>query len=239
MRIWDNELLAAENVNVVRSGLLSWIDFQDSVSVTSSIAQGAITGTIVDRVSGNTAEIRSETGSNHNKIWFGQTGKFLVLHPTNASTYTKAIILPESVTGCKALEFVYRNAGEGNKAQQYFANRTAYNILSNQNQLYIFSNSYSVTNSLIGGADPVHVYVQIDAFNKGSLYLNGTLVKSNVSAGASTFDSTRNLMIMGLKGTTETQSCMIGSIRLYNRTLTQDELRQNIQYEVKKGRLTV
>lgn len=239
MRIWDSELLTSEKNDVVRDGLLSWIDFQDSVKVTSSIAQGAITGTIVDRVSGNTAEIKSETSSNHDKIWFEQSNKFLVLHPTNASTYTKAIILPQSVTGCKALEFVYRNAGEGNKAQQYFANRTAYNILSNQNQLYIFSNSYSVTNSLIGGAAPVHVYVRIGSGNKGSLYLNGTLVKSNVSAGASTFETTRNLMIMGLKGTTETQSCMIGSIRLYNRALTTEELGQNIQYEIKKGRLTV
>lgn len=246
MRIWDSELLAAEKADVVRDGLLSWVDFQDSINVTGTISRGAITGTITDRVTGYDLTIKADkNGSSYdNKIWFEQVNGFLVLHPTNTTAYGKIIAPSAEISGCKAIEVVYNCAGANNRgnAEEFavgaYTQGVVYNLTSTANKLYAFSGAFNTTNNLIGAANPVHVYAQIGSSNRGSVYLNGTQVGNTVSAGKSSFSVTK-LMMVSLKGTTETQSFRIGSIRLYNRVLTQDELRQNIQYEVKKGRLTL
>lgn len=239
MRVWDEELLTGGKIDVVRDGLVFWVDFQDSVNVSSSITQGATVGTITDRIANVTASIQSDRSSDNNRVWFERADGFLVLHPTNATAYNKAIILPSQVSGCKALEFVYRSAGSDNKGSEYYADRVIYS--TSQNQIVGWNRAYSYSNSnLIGTAKTLHVYTYLDSNGKGRVYFNGTQYGNTVSTSYGTsFATGTKLALVGVKGTTETQPYKLGCIRLYNRSLTADELANNINYEISIGRLVL
>ena len=241
MRIWDMELIGAKPEPVVTDGLLCWADFADPITVTGSRKEGPTTGTLTDRASGQTLRLANTT--NGSKVWFEQSGGFLCLY-TVGQDATKQLLPAQEIADCRTVEFVF----SGNGTVKYPLWTYSFTVVQQAyslNRIMVESlqsawNGLNVQDARIAAPEPVHIVFRLQPTKLGEIFINGSRVKDGLSKAESFSTATLFSIDMELETSASVYPPVrVGSVRLYDRALTNEEIRKNMQYEIDMGRLTV
>ena len=232
MRVWDEELLTRKGgLQPVTDGLLFWLDGQDELIGDTEYRPGQYSPPIYaashmfDRVSGarvDFAQIKTSGGiqSDGLKLFlaapFGNGGQ--------VGTLTSAI------AGVKAIEITFAAVKVGYTAAQGTVigdSRVFFPIRSTTTGAVI-ADATAIKNA------PAHLVFQGNTSNgKPVIYQNG-VIASVTGASASVVQAINVSTLI-----TADQYTSIGSIRLYNRSLSDAEIQNNLEYEISTGRVVL
>ena len=246
MRMWDMELLTAQRINPTTEptteGLLSWADFSDPITITRFYEKtnyGTL-GTITDRATGENLTFSHNVGS----IYFEQENNFLNLYTEDVFSRNKILSPSTPIQNCVVLEFVF--ADESYKDSQrwcpYFSDHFCqyYSRDKFRADSLLGWGRGDLQSPLIGTDVPVHILYQFkDGYLDG--YVNGTQLK-HTQVNKNNFETTVLFSVSRQLKNGESNPTLplrIGSIRLYERPLTDEEIQKNLQYEISMGRLSL
>ena len=228
MRIWDAELLTAKSgLSPVTDGLLFWLDGRDDLigveEYGSYTPPAWATSYMFDRV--NNARIDFSRLQSSGGMQKDITGLYIYLFAPSGNGNQKAVIT--EISGVKTIEVMFGRA------------KTGYNLCGGKvdasSRVFFPFYSSSTGAKLDTGVPiynaPVHLVFTGNSTNgKPVIYQNGVVASVTGSAAVAVQSFSVTSLFELAFGTS------IGSIRLYNRTLTADEVQQNIAYEESIGR---
>lgn len=218
MRVWDTELLTAKKpAEMVTDGLIMWIDGRDAplISAGSQKIYERVTGTYLNGYARYLNLSQSSDGLFLEFIFSGNAYNSYSFYATSSLTL-EAVISPETLYGyisgyeSKDIMYVSRNYSDPPHI------RTTYKKYGDATNKYFYPSSF-----------PQHlVYRPHSIMCNGEKEVVQETIETRVSAAV-----WNNSWSAHLK--------KIGAIRAYNRELTDDEVRQNLEYEKSIGRVVL
>ena len=261
MRLWDGELLtASKKSGVITDGLIAWVDGRDPIGgepykTTTSGIKHYINNPIVERVSGFNLKYTAIGTANdypaNDRYVYITEGTLPGFYEINQTYhhYTWGKITSDGTDfgdfkGVKTMEAVIRsgairtipkipNSTDSNGRISYASTwiGTVYHVG------IIYNGSYKDLGTKDSGfLNSVHV-VATNEGGKGVLYVNG--VRQNLGNPTKTIVDFSDAIYFEGSSIGSTRARWLGSLRFYNRDLTEKEILQNYKYEQSLGRIGV
>lgn len=233
----DYCLLGRRQSGVVTDGLIFWLDGRDDVVVQDASSTSGQTflnradNTYMSFDVGNVKNTVSSDG-----LYYKLTQTWVSV-PTNISnpygTYMSTEVVLGNVKNISSC-YMYVVCNDGTY--------TDYHVLVNNGTLtvqykYNMHNPHPVLYTLEGLTYPSHIVLAFDGAGNAKIYLNGERVFSG-NSGSEYAPTTPILNPTKILRCIPSTGDTIGTIRLYDRTLSDREILQNYNYEKSLGRVT-
>lgn len=228
MNIYDSELLTRKQEKLVTDGLLFWLDGRDTLY---GIDEGSTPGAyrnayMYDRVGSQTVSFSNSYDPSASLV----TPLSPFIKYVSDSGTIGLNTTCQSISGVLAVEVVCDQINRANWCMVDTNINTGRIVFSNTSSPRVYIEGWRV----ITGAPTHFVFTADPDTNTPRIYQNGIDRTEGTGGQCSAFAV--NYIIIPFNPISET-GISVGCFRLYNRGLTADEVRQNMNYEISIGRL--
>lgn len=230
MKMWDYELLTIKQEKLVTDGLLFWLDGRDTLY---GIDEGSTSGAyrnayMYDRVGSQTVSFSNSYDPSSSLVT--PLSPFIKYVSDSGTIGLKTTC--QSISGVLAIEVVCDRINKANWCMVDTNINTGRIVFSNISAPRV----YIEGNRVITGTPTHFVFTADPDTNTPKIYQNG--INKTEGTGGQCSTMTVSDIIRPFNPIIES-GISVGCFRLYNRGLTADEVRQNMNYEISIGRLTV